>query len=298
MASLMERAGVEEAGYTERRLHLAMALFIAGVLLVLAGAVLLVAAQWYPPTLELSMRYTLRQIGGLTAGLGVVVLFLGLLAALYTKRYMRWLGLAGGCVTVAGLAGFAWAYPFNWGVPGQPDWSGPVALTLLSGATTLIAATFAAMVSNMVLRMRVRGALRDEFGREPTDEEVNRDIDEALRRHRYTWGGIVERADHGLRFRDEPIPPEFLAMGWKERKHESGTEALDASQRMLNAFRGGRMRTGELDQGKLDASAGMLRRLRDEKAAAEARKPWNRFKTWLRRVWARFVGLFHHGAAH
>ncbi|HVL87138.1 MAG TPA: hypothetical protein VM681_03885 [Candidatus Thermoplasmatota archaeon] len=298
---LCEWAGSEDgAAYSDRRLHASFLLFVSGALLVLAALALVAWGQAYPADASQSMmRYWMRQTAGIAGGLGVCALFLGMLSALYTRAYMRWLGLAASATALAGVLGFAYAYPFAWGVPGQTDWSIPVSLALGVSLAVLIGTTFAAVASNVILRTQARGRLRAELGREPTDDEIERDIDDALRRYRFTWGGLAEGQDasRGLRIRDDPLPPEWQAMGWKLGRDEerADTTALDAAHRQLDAFRGGRLRHGELALGNLDASANALQALRAERSAKEAARPWNRFKAWLRRLFDR---AFHRQAAH
>ncbi|MGQ0536328.1 MAG: DUF7139 domain-containing protein [Methanobacteriota archaeon] len=289
--------GQDEAAFSERRLHGSFTLYIAGGVLVLAAVALLVFGQTYPATRDLqTTRYFLREAGGAVAGAGTIVLFLGKLFALYTKRYMRLLGYAGALVSVVGVGGFLWAYPAHWGVPGVEDRSVPVAIVLTAGLALLVSATFAASVANLVLRSRVRGALWDTLGREPTDEEIDRDIEDALRKHRYTWGGIaVHQGEKGIRFKDEPIPREWEEIRWKLGREFDATDtrAFDAAKRQLDAFRGGRMRTGDLDLAGLDTNADSLRALRAALAAKEADRPWNRFKAWLHRLFDRLLAALH-----
>lgn len=275
----------ENEELSEGRLHLAFLLFVSGAVLLLAAAVLFVVAQVFPHTFDLSMRFVLRHVGGITGGVGATLLFVGIVAALSTRPYMRWLAIAGAVVSLVGVAGFGYAYPHHWGI-GQ-DLSIPVIVTLTVGFAVMIGATFASTVSNLILRQRIRAELRDELGREPTDEEVRRDVEEALAMYDYTWGGTRVDRTKGLRISEEHVD-QLEVHGWKfQESEDADTAGLDRSTQMLTALRGGVEKEGELELGGVDQKGAALKRLREGKAEAEANRPWNRFKAWLGRLWAR-----------
>lgn len=253
--------------------------------MVLVASALLVAAQIFPHSLTLSMRHVLRRVGGVVGGVGGTILFAGMVGALSTRAYMRWLAVAGAVVALAGVAGFGYAYPYQWGV-GQ-DLSIPVILVVTAGFTMLIGATFAATVSNLILRQRVREDLREELGREPTDEEVARDVEEALAQ--YTWGGMKKTKDRDrsrkIAVKEEPAQA-LEVHGWKTVESEDvDVGSLDRSLDQLKAFRGGAEQTGELEEGgSVGTNSAALTQLRQDKAEAEAKRPWNRFKARVANV--------------
>lgn len=284
---LVEGGHEDAPEVSEHRLHLAFLLFVAGGLLLLASAVILVTAQLFPYTFELSMRFVLRHAGGVIGGVGATALFVGIVAALSTRPYMRWLAAAGGFVALAGTAGFAYAYPYHWGV-GQ-DLSVPVILTLTAGFTLLVGSTFAAVVSNLILRQRIRAKLRDELGREPTDEEVERDVERALADYEYTWGGVAKDTTKGLRIREESFEG-YEMHGWKFQDEElDDSLSIAQSTQMLTQLRGGVERQGTIALDGVDQKGAALAHLRQEKAKEEAARPINRLKAWFRRLWARLT---------
>lgn len=112
MTSLSEVYG--EAPGTEvdlRRLYLGIGLFLAGVLLVVAG--ILAAGT----TLLTSMGYGLgeaRLYGGVLGGLGVPAVFLGIFTVLPANRTTRGTAIVGAAIAILGVAMFWHAYPCQW----------------------------------------------------------------------------------------------------------------------------------------------------------------------------------------
>lgn len=288
LKAIVERGREDQPQVSEGRLHASFFLFVAGGVALLASAAVLVYAQLFPATFDLSMRFVLRHVGGVVAGLGAVMLFTGLVAALSTRPYMRVLAAVGAVVSLAGVAGFGYAYPWRWGV--GADLSVPVIVVLTVGFAVLVAATFAAVVSNLILRQRVRQQLREDLGREPTDEEVARDIEEAMERYRYTWGGVREDTTRGLTIDTEPAEG-FVVTNWKLSRDVEDDDLPSAlrSTSTLLAFRGLSSKEGELDVGSMDTDAASLVALRQEKASAEANRWTRRLRAWLARRWAQIL---------
>lgn len=276
---LLGKAGQPSAGIATHEIRLSSGLVLAGVCLGLAGFGAIALAQ------GAAVPQELRELGGVLGGLGVLVLLWGILAGLPQHRLLRVLGLGGVVIGLIGLAAFVWAYPQNWGKPGVTDHTVTVLGTVVAGVVLLVGATFAALVSDFVLRMQVRGRLRGELGREPTDEEIQRDIDEAMRRHKVTWGGLSEDHTKGLKFRAEPLPGD-----WKVYAPRFGKEVVASGERAdavstavdsLTNFRGGRQRTGEIAEGSSAGAADALRALRAAQAIAPKR-------SWLDRLLGRW----------
>ncbi|MEF8780249.1 MAG: ribonuclease BN [Haloferacaceae archaeon] len=94
-----------------RRLYLGTGLFVAGVLLVVAG--ILVAGT----ELLTGIGYSLtdaRLYGGVLGGLGVPAVFLGISAVLPASRTTRAAAVVGAAIAILGVAMFWHAYPCQW----------------------------------------------------------------------------------------------------------------------------------------------------------------------------------------
>jgi hypothetical protein len=199
------------------------------------------------------------------------------------------MGLAGAAISAAGIAMFSWAYPERWVVeftgPGVQDYSVVVLATYVLGTVVLVGATFASLVADFVLRMQIRARLRGELGREPTDGEIQADIDEAMRKHKVSWGGMGPDPTKGLTVHVEALPKEWqAAMPKFGREYIASGErvaAVDGAVDKLLDFRGGRIRKGELPENGLGAAADHLKALRDAKAHMPKRSLWQRFVDWV-----------------
>lgn len=275
---LLGKAGPPEAGVGQHEIRASSALVLGGVVLGLAGVAAIALGQ------GARVPQDLREVGGVLGGLGLLTLMWGMLIGLPGHRMLRAIGLTGIVVGVVGLVAFVWAYPQNWGKPGVTDHTVPVLATYVAGVVLLVAATFAALVSDFVLRMQVRSRLRRELGREPTDSEIQADIDYALRRHKVTWGGMAEDSGRGLRFKAEPLPGDWQAVmprfGRESVASGDRAHAVDQAVDALTNFRGGRVRTGELPEAGLGDAATALKALNAAKAAAPKR-------SWLDRLLGR-----------
>jgi hypothetical protein len=265
----------------QRDIRFSTGFVLGGLTVALAGAACIMLAQTHND----ASTWALRRLGGVLGGAGLLTLLFGILAGLPANRWLRGLGVLGVLLGSGALALFAWAYPDQWSKVDAPDWSVPVIALYTLGAAMLVGAAFAALVADFVLRWQTRARLQQELGREPTDEEIRRDIEEAWRRHKVSWGGVAMVEGKGLTVKVEPLPAEYLVGRGKVGKQleVSGDRAaaVDSAVGQLSQFRGGRMRTGELPEGGMQDAALALRSLRQERAAAPKPGLWARLLMWL-----------------
>lgn len=266
---LLGRAGRPNAAIGQREIRLSSAFVLGGVCLGLAGFGVIALAQMQLPAGE---PQPLRELGAVLGGSGLLVLLWGILLGLPAHQSLRALGVGGVAIAAVGIAAFVGAYPQNWGRLGVTDHIVPVLATYVTGLVILVAATFASLVADFVLRMQVRGRLRGELGREPTDDEIRRDIDEAMRRHKVTWGGVVADTGKGIRVKAEDLPSDWQVVMPKVGRETiaSGERAaqLDLAVDKLLDFRGGRQRRGELPESGVGDAADALRAMRTAKESA------------------------------
>lgn len=117
----------ERAGPSLRRLSLGLGVFLVGVALVVAGIVV--------ATTDLLLgSMTLggvRELGGILAGVGVPMVFLGIFAVTPSSRLTKAAAVVGAGIALVGVALFRYAYPCRWsGATGCPAGYGD--LTLLT----------------------------------------------------------------------------------------------------------------------------------------------------------------------
>lgn len=279
----IQGAEPDEDDVEEGRVRVSFLLFAAGAALSVLGTLVLAAGQLYPWTVDVSMRYMLRHVGGIALGIGATGLLLGTVSALIPEGWIRWTAAAGAVVSLGGVGGFAYAYPTRWGV--GDDLSLPVVGVLLVGYGLLAGSTLAALAANLVLRQRARDKLRQELDREPTDAEVARDVEEALRDSAWTWGGVREDETKPLRVAAPSDTEEDVEVhGWKlkmDLEEEDGGR-MDESVTQLAAMRGGQMQTGDAELGDADSK---VQRLAEVKAQGPPDSPtkgrWDRFRDWV-----------------
>ena len=118
MTSLSEAYGGRGRSEVDpRRLYLGVGAFVAGTLLLVAG--LLVAAEVVLPSGYSSGDA--RQLGGVLGGVGVPLVFLGVMTVLPADRNTRIAAIGGAAVMCLGVALFAYAYPERWVGGPRPD---------------------------------------------------------------------------------------------------------------------------------------------------------------------------------
>lgn len=275
-------ASPEDDQVEEGRVRASFLLFSAGAALAVLGTLVLAAGQLFPWTAGMSTRYALRQVGGTVLGIGATGLLLGVVSALIPKGWIRWTAAAGALVSLAGVAGFAYAYPTRWGV--GSDLSLPVIALLLAGYGMLAGAALASLAANLVLRERARERLREQLDREPTDAEVARDVEEALRGSAWTWGGVQEDTSKPLNVASVEDADEKVELhGWKLKLDmEEDSARLDDSVTQLAALRGGQQQTGDAELGDADSKSQRLAEIQAQGPPEPATKGrWARLRDWV-----------------
>lgn len=121
----------------EGRLYLGAGLFVLGTLLVIAGIVAATTDLLVP---ESGTLVYAREWGGILAGLGVPLFFLGVFTVLPSSRRTRAAAVIGASVAFLGVALFWHAYPCQWSGSncgeGLMNLTLPTTLTYFSGTVT------------------------------------------------------------------------------------------------------------------------------------------------------------------
>jgi hypothetical protein len=188
---------------TETDVYLGFALFFGGIALGAVGiAVFLLSAATSGSG---TPAWAIREVAMVAASVGFPVILLGMVVLLPGDRRMTYISLGGLAVCLVAVGLFVATYPMNWNVARTPDYSAQGVAIYAVGLVAVVGATGAALVGHQVERAtpgeraaEVRaesGATgADEAsgasGDTVSDEQVRRDIDEAMADADLSWGGV------------------------------------------------------------------------------------------------------------
>lgn len=271
-------------GEPERRIdvYLGFVLFFGGLALGVAGLVLFVTEQAISGEGKL---YWLREIAFAIGALGLPALLAGVTVLLPVERRARLGAFAGGAITLAAVGFFVWAYPYQWDTTSGVDYSMQGVAVYAVGLVTVVAATAAALVSYHVERVAPAEA-GDATTADPdvTDEQVRRDIDEAMSGTELTWGGVAKDETRRISLASEGESDLDTSGfdGVEAKSVRSSGGSVDAAVAGLQGMRGDADRS-ERGAGT-DDQAAALAALREEQERVEAERPdgvVERLRSWL-----------------
>lgn len=258
-------------------IYLGFALFFGGIGLGLIGLVLFAIERG----VVAADLFWLRELAFATGALGLPVVLVSVVVLLPADRRATYVAGIGFVITLGAIAFFISVYPSNWN-HGTPDYSLQGVTVYAIGLITVLAATAAALVSYHIERVQGgSGAagqtpLADEThgggsGRveEVTDEQVRRDIDEAMADTEISWGGVEKVDMKRLRITpDEKLEGTNLdRSSAKVHRSSSVDDQLDT----LRGLKGGERRTDSGDG--TDEQMAALRELREKQQAEAMAKP-------------------------
>ena len=267
-------------------------LFSAGIALGVIGVVVFLYSATLDPT-ALS-TYAVREVAAVAGAAGLPALLFGIVVLLPVDRRMLYLAAGGVAITLVGTGAFTWAYPYNWNVVANPDYSAQIVAGYTLGLVAVIGATGGALVAHRVERATggavAAGAAEAGTGAEDagagtgsgatgadgeavTEESVRADIERELEDAELTWGGVERSQTRRLELNtsavdDADVDTEKLAGSATETRTTSGTVNDAVSE--LKGLQGGDVKT---DSGQgTDDQAAKLRELREQqrKEAEEA----------------------------
>ncbi|QKG91380.1 permease [Halorubrum salinarum] len=267
-------------------------LFSAGIALGVIGVVVFLYSATLDPT-ALS-TYAVREVAAVAAAAGLPALLFGIVVLLPVDRRMLYLAGVGVAITLVGTAAFTWAYPRNWNVVANPDYSAQIVAGYTLGLVAVIGATGGALVAHRVERAAggAVGSGASEAGsgaadagggsgsdaaggdgEAVTEESVRADIERELEDAELTWGGVERSETRRLELNtsavdDADVDAEKLAGSATETRTTSG--AVNDAVSELKGLQGGDVKT---DSGQgTDDQAAKLRELREQqrKDAEEA----------------------------
>ncbi|ELZ40313.1 putative permease [Halorubrum californiense DSM 19288] len=251
-------------------------LFSAGIALGVIGVVVFLYSATLDPT-ALS-TFAVREVAAVAGAVGLPALLFGIVVLLPVDRRMLYLAGAGIAITLASTGAFTWAYPHNWNVVVNTDYSAQIVAVYTLGLVAVIGATGGALVAHRVERATGGAAAGaagagsgaadagDGSGGEAvTEESVRADIERELDDAELTWGGVERSETRRLELNtsavdEADVDTEKLAGSATETRTTSGTVNDAVSE--LKGLQGGEAKT---DSGQgTDDQAAKLRELREQ----------------------------------
>ena len=254
---------------TETDVYLGFALFFGGVALGSVGIlVFLLAAVLYG---EQSVIFAIREVAMVAAAGGFPLLLLGIVVLLPADRRMVLAALVGMAVCVLALALFVYAYPWHWNVDSTPDYSAQGVAVYAVGLVALVGSTAASLVGHQVERASGGPAVTaaaDDDAETVSDEQVRRDIDDAMADAEISWGGVRKRETKRLELDTGDIDDVAgnVDASTAKTKRASARDVDDAVSGLMG-LKGGNKETAS--GGGTDEQAAALAELRERKRAEE-----------------------------
>jgi hypothetical protein len=193
---------------TETDVYLGFALFFGGIALGAVGIIVFfLSALASSPG---NTAFALREVAVVASAGGFPVLLLGIVVLLPGDDRMRYAAIAGLAVCLVAVGAFTTVYPMNWNVSRAPDYSARIIAVYAVGLVAVVGATGAALVGHQVARAGTAGgaatggggtasaggsggdagAAGDGATDSVSEEQVRRDIDEAMADADLSWGGV------------------------------------------------------------------------------------------------------------
>ncbi|MFB6255877.1 MAG: permease, partial [Haloplanus sp.] len=146
--------------------------------------------------------WAIREVAMVAASVGFPVILLGMVVLLPGDRRMAYAAVGGLAVCLVAVGLFVATYPMNWNVAQAPDYSAQGVAIYAAGLVAVVGATGAALVGHQVERAapgeratEVSAGDGDAGGtgsasETVSDDQVRRDIDEAMAGADLSWGGV------------------------------------------------------------------------------------------------------------
>jgi len=247
--------------------YLGFALFFAGIGFGIAAFVIGAIGQLTGAGGE-SADFIYREAAIATGMLALPATLSSVVVLLPVSKRALYGVVAGSAISLVGLAGFVWAYPYAWARPPGPTYSVQVLFVYGVGLAALLAATGGALVAYHIDRAKPRPgdftAENEDAGEEITDEQIEQDIESAMEDVDLTWGGVERSEGSELKIRTSETEAEMDASGLDveaERVHRS---SVDDQVQGLAMVKGGQKQT-DRSTSTVDDQTNKLAELREQK---------------------------------
>jgi hypothetical protein len=267
-------------GEPDRRtdVYLGFALFFGGLGLGLVGLALFGIER----AALAGEVFWLREIAFAGGAFGLPLVLFSVVVLLPADRRALYVAAGGLAVTIVAIAFFVSVYPSDWNAGADYSLRGVTIYAV--GVVSVLASTGAALVSYHIERVSAGPAAAEEADEtadpEVTDEQVQRDIDEAMSSTEINWGGVEKVETERLNITpDAELEGENLDQS-SAKVHRS--KSVDDQLSALQGLKGGEDRTDTSDS--VDDQAAALQELREQQrkeAEAEPDGLWERIKQRL-----------------
>ncbi|WP_423750760.1 DUF7139 domain-containing protein [Salinirarus marinus] len=202
---------------TETDVYLGFALFFGGIGLGAVGvAVFLLSAVVSDPA---SPAFALREVAVVASAGGLPLLLLGVVVLLPGDQRMTYAAVGGLAICLVAVALFVAVYPMHWNVDRAADYSAQGVAIYAIGLVAVVGATGASLVGHQVERVAAPGgsaaasesgggsgsAGTGSAGGTVSEEDVRRDIEEAMSGTDISWGGVEKREGRQLQLDTETV---------------------------------------------------------------------------------------------
>ncbi|MFB6157539.1 MAG: permease [Haloferacaceae archaeon] len=279
----------------ETDVYLGFALFFGGIALGAVGVLvfLLSAAVGSPG----NTAFALREVAVVASAVGLPALLVGIAVLLPGDRRMTYAAAAGVAVCLVAVALFVAVYPMHWNVERTPDYSAQGVALYAAGLVAVVAATGAALVGHQVQQAGAGGESGAEGtgggagsddgpdGGTVTEEQVRRDIDEAMADAELSWGGVERTETRRLELNTE-TPDDIRTNVDRVTAETTTAEGSDVDE-AVSGLRQLQGREKDVDSGSgVDEQTAALTELKrqreaEEVASAEEPGPVDRVKDFL-----------------
>ncbi|MFB6301648.1 MAG: permease [Haloferacaceae archaeon] len=281
----------------EADVYLGFALFFGGIALGAVGIlVFLLSVAASSPG---STAFALREVAVVASAAGLPALLLGMVVLLPGDRRMTYAALGGVAVCLVAIALFVAVYPMHWNVDRAADYSAQGVAVYAVGLVAVVGATGAALVGHQVERAGsgaegaaggtaggADGADAAGTGTETvTDEQVRRDIDDAMADADISWGGVQKTETRRLEL-DTETPDDIRTNVDRVSAETTTAEGGDVDE-AVSGLRQLQGRDTDVDSGSgVDEQTAALTELKkqrqaEEVAEAESRGPADRVRDLL-----------------
>jgi hypothetical protein len=250
----------------ERDVYAGFGLFFGGIALGVVGvAVFLLGAA----VSGASPAFALREIAVVLAASGLPAALVGAVVLLPGDDRTTYAAVAGTVVCLVAVAIFVASYPYAWNVARAPDRSALGVGVYAVGLVVTSAATGAALVGHQVERVALLAerATGGDDGERVSDEDVRRDIDEAMANSELTWGGVEKTETRRLELQTDTTEMETNADRVEATTTRAGGDEVDDAVSSLQQLQGRSENTAS--GGGVDDQTAALTELKQKREAEQ-----------------------------
>ncbi|MFC6862986.1 permease [Halomicroarcula sp. GCM10025817] len=265
--------------------YVGFALFFGGIGLGIAAFLISAAGQFAG-----AEGYVFREAAFAVGMIALPATLSSVIVLLPVGRRAVYGGVVGSVVCLAGMAFFVFAYPFNWASGPGPQYAIHVMFVYGAGLTALLASTGGALVAYHVERARpgpgdIEG-IEDDESETVSDEDIERDIEEAMANVDITWGGVERHEGTALKLNSDLDDMDTSGMDVEaDRVHRS---SVDTQVNSLQSLKGGKKQS-DRSTSTVDDQTDRLQELR-QRQREEAEQTQD---TLLERVLARIAAILN-----